>query len=114
MTTSTKHLSALQCWCLFLPCILSLFCSRNYLCFEAEILQFCNFKCDKPFLMDVLTILGDINKAFQEKTAVISSVLFEIKSAVRNLERRRYRYIYICSMTKNVRSHVHAVLFFAT
>jgi phage-related protein len=66
------------------------------------------------FLMDVLTILGDINKAFQEKTAVISSVLFEIKSAVRNLERLRYRYIYICSITKNVRSHVQAVLFFAT
>lgn len=42
------------------------------------------------FLMDVLTVLGDVSKAFQEKTALISSVLFEIKSAVRNLERLRY------------------------
>jgi Na+-translocating ferredoxin:NAD+ oxidoreductase RnfD subunit len=65
------------------------------------------------FLMDVLTILGDISKAFQEKTTVIFSVLFEIKSAVRNLERLRYtcRYIYICSITKNVQTTLSNLIF---
>lgn len=44
------------------------------------------------FLMDVLTILVDVSKLFQEKTATISRILVNIEVAVEQITKLKTRF----------------------
>jgi hypothetical protein len=46
----------------------------------------------KLFLMDVLTVLVDVSKQFQEKTATISRILVTIEVAVEQITKLQTRF----------------------
>lgn len=63
------------------------------------------------FLMDVLTILVDVSKLFQEKTATISRILVNIEVAVEQITKLKTRFDDFALMSLHKLIHIFNIWF---